>query len=690
MSEQIPQDIAPGGGGSVPVTSAPVTRKRRTSLASRGEPMVWLCGGCAAVAVLMIGLLLAFVAYNGFTTFWPNPVERVAYADGRVILGEPTRGETFYYDEDVNQNGVLDEYEDIDRDGQIDKRLPIDRTLYRTGNYTAGSDPFVWVRHDRVADVTRPADVLTIEWEEKSVIFGTLAAVEREGDDGTERLEGEAARGKLDDWHAEARRRLAEAREVDAGPLAEVNEQRAKLDRGLAKVAYEHGDDAPQVEAARAAQADERAALDDEAAELTREIRRLEGEAEAYKVELRTAEGELIPQEIGTDELVHLASVVRLYRANDLSVGDKLGIYLDRWGEYLTSDPRQANSEGGVLPAILGTVMLTLLMVVLVVPLGVTAAIYLREYAKQGPLTSLVRISVNNLAGVPSIVYGVFGYGFFCLLVGGYIDGGPANVSVDPLGEGAWWWLLTAAVVVLGGAVGLGYLSGRVGKSDKVATGGFATRAVGMGLFGMWALSLVLIGAVLLKTPYFDGLYPYLASRGSPVLGKGSVMWASLTLALLTLPVVIVATEEALSAVPKSMREGAYACGASKWQTIRKIVLPRALPGIMTGTILAIARGAGEVAPIMIVGALMTGGSRPFDFGDNPVTGLDGWFGLNESFQHLGLTIFGLGFQATDSEASRPLLFTTVLLLIAIVVTLNMTAIYLRGRLRKAYAGGAF
>jgi phosphate transport system permease protein len=281
--------------------------------------------------------------------------------------------------------------------------------------------------------------------------------------------------------------------------------------------------------------------------------------------------------------------------ANQLGTGGRLAVYASRWGEFLADEPREANSEGGVMPAIFGTVVMTLIMSLLVVPFGVLAALYLREYAKPGPVVSLVRIAINNLAGVPSIVFGVFGLGFFCYLVGGTID---------------------------------------------------------------------------------DLFYPEYGD--SPVFGKGGLMWASFTLALLTLPVVIVATEEALSAVPRSMREGSYACGASKRQTIRRIVLPRAMPGIMTGMILAIARGAGEVAPLMLVGAvklapeLPVDGTFPFVHGDR-------------SFMHLGFHIYDVGFQSQNSEAAKPLVFTTTLLLIGLVVVLNVVAIWVRSRLRRKF-----
>jgi phosphate transport system permease protein len=226
--------------------------------------------------------------------------------------------------------------------------------------------------------------------------------------------------------------------------------------------------------------------------------------------------------------------------------------------------------------------------------------LYLREYAKAGPLVSAVRISINNLAGVPSIVFGVFGLGFFCYIVG---------ASIDQL--------------------------------------------------------------------FFSAKLP------NPTYGTGGIMWASLTLALLTLPVVIVATEEALAAVPGSMREGSYACGASKWQTIQRIVLPRALPGIMTGAILAMARGAGEVAPLMLVGAVKLAPELPVD-------GIFPYVHPERSFMHLGFHIFDLGFQSQNSEAAKPMVFTTTLLLIVIITLLNLSAIWLRTRLRRKYISAQF
>lgn len=462
-------------------------------------------------------------------------------------------------------------------------------------------------------------------------------------------------------------------------------------------------------------------------------IDQLNAENERFTLIARTAQDQ--------QKRLRVAEVVRLYPANQLSWFGKWDVYLSRWFEFLTANPREANMEGGVFPAIFGTVLMTMLMCILVVPFGVLAALYLREYAKAGPIISAVRISINNLAGVPSIVFGVFGLGFFIYVVGAYIDGGPNNAFGTELAPPYWWAALVYATLssVVGGVL-FAMSSSRQPKVvlTKVALAvGSGLLAIGA-LVGPWAAiqslrSPLLIGlaclvgiglaaaavlaiialfcsfqrpfarqvlswqaAILLTVafvgvlvvvalvPFFEGFFQARLSEGSPTFGKTALIWASFTLALLTLPVVIVATEEALAAVPNSMREGSYACGASKWQTIRRIVLPRALPGIMTGAILAMARGAGEVAPLMLVGAVKLAPELPFSIYPSEQ------FGINRSFMHLGFHIFDVGFQSPDSEAARPMVFTTTLLLILIVLTLNVSAIFLRSRLRRKFQGSAF
>ncbi len=369
------------------------------------------------------------------------------------------------------------------------------------------------------------------------------------------------------------------------------------------------------------------------------------------------------------DRPLLLSQVVRIVAANDLNFTQKLLVYVSRWHEFLTEPPRQANTAGGIFPVIFGTVLLTILLSVVVVPLGVLAALYLREYARQGPLTSLLRIAINNLAGVPSIVYGVFGLGFFCYTVGPFIDSGPQT----SLPQIQWWIALAGAAIVIAAAVGLVAAA----RSTDMPRARRASRYL---LPTLWIGAIALVALLVVKTPYFDGLFSH---RESSVFAARGLLWSSLTLALLTLPVVIVATEEAIAAVPTSLREGSYGCGASKWQTIRRVVLPGAMPGVLTGTILAMARGAGEVAPLMLVGAVKLAPELPIS-SEFP------FIHFERSFMHLGFHIYDLGFQSPDSDAARPFVWTTTLLLITIVGVLNLGAVIIRSRLRARLHTGQF
>jgi ABC-type phosphate transport system permease subunit/ABC-type phosphate transport system auxiliary subunit len=332
---------------------------------------------------------------------------------------------------------------------------------------------------------------------------------------------------------------------------------------------------------------------EEDTASIKLEIDSLKNENARHRWRMATAQGERPEISVG--------DIVRAYPANRLGFGQKLAIYFSRWREYLLDDPREANSEGGVFPAIWGTVTMTLIMSFAVVPFGVLAGLYLREYAKAGVVVSAVRIAINNLAGVPSIVFGVFGLGFFCYIIGAFWDGGPNNIDLTPM-PGLTWWIVLTGLAVLGTVAfftGLYSFSARTSEKSKLQI------ALGYASVALWLISAVVLIVLVFWTPYFSGFFE--AKLPNPTFGKGGLMWASLTLALLTLPVVIVATEEALSAVPNSLREGSYACGGSKWQTIKRIVLPHAMPGIMTGMILAMARGAGEVAPLMLGGSRQAG-----------------------------------------------------------------------------------
>jgi phosphate transport system permease protein len=301
----------------------------------------------------------------------------------------------------------------------------------------------------------------------------------------------------------------------------------------------------------------------------------------------------------GRKQEIAVGEIVRALQPNAMGVVASLGLYFSRIAEFLVGNPRESNTEGGIFPAIFGTVMMVFLMSFAVAPFGVLAALYLREYAREGLMVRTVRIAVNNLAGVPSIVFGVFGLGFFVYLIGG---------SIDRL------------------------------------------------------------------------FYP--EALPTPTYGTGGILWASLTLALLTVPVVIVAAEEGLAAVPRVVREGSLALGATKFETIWRVVVPAASPGILTGMILAMARAAGEVAPLMIVGMVKLAPALP----------IDGYFPfvhLERKFMHLGFHIYDVGFQSPNVEATKPLVFATALVLIVIVVVMNLLAISVRNRVRQRYATSA-
>jgi phosphate transport system permease protein len=560
-----------------------------TSLLAQGESMIWLTGGSLAVCLVMIVGLLALVVYQGATTFWPKPLVEVELADGTVYLGQVTRQEDYRVDPGRLASMAPDERaraEATMKEGGGE----LHRRLYRTGNFDLTNTHFRWVDDFDVVDVRSHPWALVIERRAWGRFHGYPVAFVIDGNRVADTPEG--VWEQYNRYHGDIAKRVKRRYNIqkyDFGKIyARVEDARLELKGAEMK----HGADSPEYAAAKEQFEEINKAVEARKKELNQEIHLLDAENNRYAMVMRTAANH--------EATLKLADIVRAIPVNRIDAGGKLGVYASRWWEFLTADPREANSEGGVWPAIVGTVIMTLLMSIAVVPFGVLAALYLREYAKAGPLVSAVRIAVNNLAGVPSIVFGVFGLGFFCYIVGGHID-----------------------------------------------------------------------------QLFFPARLP------NPTFGKGGVLWASLTLALLTLPVVVVATEEALAAVPGSMREGSYACGASKWQTIRRIVLPRAMPGIMTGFILAMARGAGEVAPLMLVGAVKLAPDLPID-------SVFPFIHADRSFMHLGFHIYDVGFQSQNSEAAKPMVFTTTLLLIAIIAVLNLTSVWIRTRLRRKFVGSAF
>lgn len=559
-------------------------RAHATDLRATGEPFQWAFGGMLALGILMIASLLGLVLWNGVATFWPKRIAALTLVDGARVAGEAGRVEAYRVPADTLARLPAERRAAIaGADGLAE------RTLYRVGNYDIYNDDFRWVSDFEIAKVEHPAGLLTVERLEWGLFVGSLKAAMVGG---VALPADRLTPAGLAEPHATAQARRQAIRHIERDLIGDINHRINRERLRLRSVELSQG--AHSAEYARA-----KTAADARIAEWQKQYETFAAQAKALRDE--DAKDTVTYVEIGGKEkTIALSSVVRHFRANETDLGDRVGIYLARWWEFLSTEPREANTEGGILPAIFGTVAMTLLLVVFVAPFGIVTALYLREYARQGRLVSIVRISVNNLAGVPSIVYGVFGLGFFAYLVGGTID-----------------------------------------------------------------------------SLFFPERLP------NPTFGTGGLLWSSLTLAVLTVPVVIVATEEALAAVPRSMREGALACGASKWQTIRTIVLPRAMPGIMTGIILAMARGMGEVAPLMLVGVVKLAPELPID-------GYFPFIHLERSFMHLGFHIYDVGFQSRNSEAGKPMVFVTTLLLILLIVVMNATAIYVRNRLRRRFAGSQF
>ncbi|MDA3962375.1 MAG: ABC transporter permease subunit [Planctomycetota bacterium] len=704
-------------------------RRSRTSLIARGEPMVWLTGGGLAISVWMIVVLMVFVVVQGLTTFWPTPIVRTTMHDGRVLMGEITRRNDFKPEPEViaAAEGVAASQLQAEleaNDGAAHRRL------MRTANFDVTRTHFTWVSDYEIASEDTPEWAVLLErlggWGR---FFGIPKAYMVDGEVAADGADAAWA-AYLAEWPQSTERRLR-VHHLKKRELGHLDHQLESARLAVASAKIRYGDESSQYARALADEAALTLELAEDKAVVDKEVASLEAENQRFELVMMTAAGE--------EQRIEVGDIVRAVATNRMSAGEKFGVYLDRWWEFLFDDPRDANAEGGVWPAIFGTIVMTLIMTIVVVPFGVLAALYLREYAKPGMLVSVIRIAINNLAGVPSIVFGVFGLGFFCYQIGSWVDGGPQeHMSIGPWIGMALATVMVTVVAVLAmlrrnaltathgqSSAGFDVVSVLISVAAVALFAGLLIITIGpfwgvamlvAVLFAMWRAHVqrqqrgvdarvpvwldwavplawvTMVGLLIIAVwsmPWFNGFYR--AKLPTPTYGTGGIMWASLTLALLTLPVVIVATEEALSAVPRSMREGSYACGASKWQTIQRIVLPRALPGIMTGSILAMARGAGEVAPLMLVGAVKLAPELPMDV-MGPWDGFLGFLPVHpeRSFMHLGFHIFDLGFQSQNSEAAKPMVFTTTLLLITIVVTLNLSAIYLRSRLRRRFGGSQF
>lgn len=541
--------------------------RRNTGAVGRG--LTWLCGGALAFNLLLVVSILALLAVNGLAYFWQRDLAALELKDGRKLLGE------------------IWEHETVAAPPQHPERA-LDRIRIKLGNRDVDGIDFAWIDRKEIARVTYPRDAVLLERLEWGNFYGTLEELRRNG---APLSQGPAAtRAAFTRLHESKVAELEEIERLEKGEIGDVNNRIERLHLAQKKLDLETPPPAGKAE--RSAEIAREVAAEE--ARYQKLSERLTGMRERF-----AAETLVVKSLNGDTKEFPLGNVVRVLRPNDMGVGAKLRLFAARVWEFVSANPRESNTEGGIFPAIFGTVLMVFLMSFAVAPLGVLAALYLREYAKQGPLVRMVRIAVNNLAGVPSIVFGVFGLGFFVYLIGG---------SIDRL--------------------------------------------------------------------FFPESLP------APTFGTGGILWAALTLALLTVPVVIVAAEEGLAAVPRIVREGSLALGATKFETIRRVVVPAAAPGILTGMILAMARAAGEVAPLMIVGMVKLAPALPLDTAAP-------FLHLERKFMHLGFHIYDTGFQSPNIEATTPIVFATALLLIAVVTAMNLVAIVLRNHLRRKYAGSA-
>ncbi|EOX1297900.1 phosphate ABC transporter permease PstA [Vibrio cholerae] len=535
-----------------------------------GAPWIWLTGGAVSVSLIAVLGLLLVIGWRGLTYFWPAPLLQWQTPDGKTVVGQLYARESVPVSHLKEMNLPLPEK--VEAAG-LATRLNIkvaNRDLY-------GSD-FIALLEFETEFKGAPQGWAVIERSRGGQLFGKplrFDSATGEPDLPLERhlrqalLEAEAIRDQMDTMVEQQVRVISSQLEK-----LRLEKRRKQLNNQLSDEFLQH-------------YVLSKSRLEKELAQVQTELDALRAPLEKQFLYLVDMQGETVS--------IPLSEILDFWYPNDMNFAQKLAEWGKQAWRFLSESPRESNSEGGVFPAIFGTVFLVIIMSIIVMPLGVIAAIYLHEYAQEGAFTRMIRVAVINLAGVPSIVYGVFGLGFFVYTIGASVDN--------------------------------------------------------------------LFYAERLPTPTF---------------GTPGLLWSALTLAVLTLPVVIVATEEGLSRIPISVRHGSLALGATQFETIWRIVLPMASPAIITGLILAIARAAGEVAPLMLVGAVKLASSLPVD-GEFP------FIHLERKFMHLGFHIYDIGFQTNNIEAARPLVYATSFLLVTVIVALNLTAISIRNNLREKY-----
>ncbi len=497
-----------------------------------GSPWIWLTAGAVSISMIAVLGILLLIGWKGLSYFWPTALQEWHLKDGRIIIGQ------LYDVETLHSNSR--------------SAKPLERLIIKVGNRDINGFDFINLAQEQVKRVTQPADLVVVDRLQSGKYFGTII---------------ESSNGiKLNQQQVESWV-LSEKANVDL-----LDQEQNKLYRQL--------DSLPHSNVSINELKQKKETID-------KQLQQISNMRSQHYLILEDSQG----QRYQLDS----ANLVDIWFPNAMSLHEKITHWFSALYYFVSENPREANSEGGVFPAIFGTILLVILMSIVVMPLGVISAIYLHEYAKPTILTRIIRIAVINLAGVPSIVYGVFGLGFFVYVVGGTLDK----------------------------------------------------------LF-------------------------YSTSLPAPTFGTPGLLWSALTLAILTLPVVIVTTEEGLSRIPNSVRHGSLALGATQFETLWKIVLPMASPAIMTGLILAVARAAGEVAPLMLVGVVKLAPSLPID-------NVAPYLHLDQKFMHLGYHIYDVGFQSPNIEAARPIVYATAFLLVTVIIGLNLTAISIRNNLREKY-----
>lgn len=540
-----------------------------------GSPWIWMTGGAVSISLIAVIGLLLLIAWRGLSYFWPADVYQWELQDQQgnksTLIGE------VYDREEVPTERLISAGHKFNlHPGEF-----VTRYLVKTGNREFVGLDFRWILATDIVSRSTPADVAKFERTKNGNFYGYPVAIIEDGK--RLALEGGALENSLIDHINRAVDIGDEALTLQKSDIGSINYEIERL--RLKERKYELEGKLTAATKAEIETGIEQ--LNQDYLVLEKSLFALRDKAARDSVIVRDMRGEEVT--------LKLDSILDVNYVNHMSFIGKVGHWFIGMGRFVSDDPREANTEGGVFPAIFGTVFMVMLMAVIVTPFGVVAAIYLHEYAKKGPITKMIRIAVINLAGVPSIVYGVFGLGFFVYMLGG---------SLDQL------------------------------------------------------------------------FYP--EALPAPTFGSPGVIWSALTLAILTLPVVIVSTEEGLSRIPSAVRQGSLALGATKAETLWRIVIPMASPAIMTGLILAVARAAGEVAPLMLVGVVKLAPTLPIDMNFPFVH-------LERKFMHLGFHIYDVGFQSPNVEAARPLVYATSFLLVSVIVALNLTAISVRNHLREKF-----